>query len=309
MFEDGIWRTIGGRRVFIRKGQDLKTAMKESGKFNRKKKKYVDRNDREAIDRIADNYENIDDYEGLTEIEIDYIKNRRREMSRQEFIDSANRIHEKTKQRALEAEKTTDEDKRYNTKYSDNEDYLAEEAFKKAEKIDDKLDRAIEMQLADDLGKGDIDDDDIMFKVKNYIRRNYNGDATDKEIFEKLKARYKNRGMYKENHYAGEELYSDDPNRYGEKYREINTRMYLRNNPEYQSALREYDSGERAIASTFNKDYPGNKGEKEIAIKTMNKAIQRLNNAYNDLYNEYKRMHPNSNISLNEFRRMMEKMR
>lgn len=29
----GIWRTIGGRRVFIKDGQDLATAMKESGKF------------------------------------------------------------------------------------------------------------------------------------------------------------------------------------------------------------------------------------------------------------------------------------
>lgn len=29
----GVWRTIGGRRIFIKDGQDLKTAMKESGKF------------------------------------------------------------------------------------------------------------------------------------------------------------------------------------------------------------------------------------------------------------------------------------
>ena len=31
--EDGVWRTIGGRRVFIRHGQKLSEAMKESGKF------------------------------------------------------------------------------------------------------------------------------------------------------------------------------------------------------------------------------------------------------------------------------------
>lgn len=30
---EGVWRTIGGRRVFIRKGQGLSDAMKESGKF------------------------------------------------------------------------------------------------------------------------------------------------------------------------------------------------------------------------------------------------------------------------------------
>lgn len=40
----GVWRTIGGRRVFIKDGQDLATAMKESGKFNSKSvKKNIDK--------------------------------------------------------------------------------------------------------------------------------------------------------------------------------------------------------------------------------------------------------------------------
>lgn len=38
MDEKGVWRTVGGRRIFIRDGVDLETAMKESGKFNSKKK-------------------------------------------------------------------------------------------------------------------------------------------------------------------------------------------------------------------------------------------------------------------------------
>ena len=36
--KDGVWRTIGGRRVFIKNGQDLASAMKESGKFTPSKK-------------------------------------------------------------------------------------------------------------------------------------------------------------------------------------------------------------------------------------------------------------------------------
>ncbi len=32
----GVWRTVGGRRIFIKEGQDLATAMKESRKFNTK---------------------------------------------------------------------------------------------------------------------------------------------------------------------------------------------------------------------------------------------------------------------------------
>ena len=39
MAEDigGVWRTVGGRRIFIKDGQDLASAMKESGKFNSNK--------------------------------------------------------------------------------------------------------------------------------------------------------------------------------------------------------------------------------------------------------------------------------
>lgn len=36
---DGVWRTVGGRRIFIRTGQSLSDAMKKSGKFKSAKKK------------------------------------------------------------------------------------------------------------------------------------------------------------------------------------------------------------------------------------------------------------------------------
>ena len=32
----GVWRTVGGRRIFIKDGEDLATAMKNSGKFKEK---------------------------------------------------------------------------------------------------------------------------------------------------------------------------------------------------------------------------------------------------------------------------------
>lgn len=35
MEENGVWRTVGGRRIFIKDGQDLVSAMKESGKFSK----------------------------------------------------------------------------------------------------------------------------------------------------------------------------------------------------------------------------------------------------------------------------------
>lgn len=36
--EHGVWRTISGRRVFIKDGQSLTDAMRESGKFGDKSK-------------------------------------------------------------------------------------------------------------------------------------------------------------------------------------------------------------------------------------------------------------------------------
>ncbi len=32
--KQGVWRTVGGRRIFIADGEDLETAMRNSGKFN-----------------------------------------------------------------------------------------------------------------------------------------------------------------------------------------------------------------------------------------------------------------------------------
>lgn len=34
--EDGVWRTVGGRRIFIKEGQSLSDAMRNSGKFEKK---------------------------------------------------------------------------------------------------------------------------------------------------------------------------------------------------------------------------------------------------------------------------------
>ncbi len=59
MEENGVWRTVGGRRIFIKEGQDLASAMKESGKFNQdnkniqtKIKKELDNNVKEYCDKF-----------------------------------------------------------------------------------------------------------------------------------------------------------------------------------------------------------------------------------------------------------------
>jgi hypothetical protein len=70
--EDGVWRTIGGRRVFIKDGQSLSDAMKESGKFkgedDRKKlRKQFDEKGKSKYFRHANKEnENTDEIRGGT---------------------------------------------------------------------------------------------------------------------------------------------------------------------------------------------------------------------------------------------------
>ena len=50
---DGVWRTVGGRRIFIKNGQDLASAMKESGKFNKGKKTNIKIKQGDPIEEMA----------------------------------------------------------------------------------------------------------------------------------------------------------------------------------------------------------------------------------------------------------------
>ena len=52
MEENGVWRTVGGRRIFIKEGQDLASAMKESGKFPKSKKVLKTEQIRENIEKM-----------------------------------------------------------------------------------------------------------------------------------------------------------------------------------------------------------------------------------------------------------------
>lgn len=59
--ENGVWRTVGGRRIFIRNGQDLSSAMKESGKFNNSSNKTFER----KYDSVEDRYNKDEDFRDM----------------------------------------------------------------------------------------------------------------------------------------------------------------------------------------------------------------------------------------------------
>jgi len=67
--KQGVWRTVGGRRIFIVNGQDLPTAMKESGKF---KKKYI--GEKYTPENVNDYFQNIETYSQYEEFENDFFQ-------------------------------------------------------------------------------------------------------------------------------------------------------------------------------------------------------------------------------------------
>ena len=74
--EDGVWRTVGGRRIFIKEGQDLATAMKESGKFPNKKtkveeqtKKHIKKGQQEIEQKKEKKNSELTDEERRTKLE------------------------------------------------------------------------------------------------------------------------------------------------------------------------------------------------------------------------------------------------
>ena len=65
--EKGVWRTIGGRRVFIKTGQSLSDAMRKSGKFNnmeiknrKKGEKEAEQYMKEAVDELVNDMKQDD---------------------------------------------------------------------------------------------------------------------------------------------------------------------------------------------------------------------------------------------------------
>lgn len=65
MAEDigGVWRTVGGRRIFIKDGQDLESAMKESGKFDQEKQSLNKRNKTKRILYHQTKAESLEDFD------------------------------------------------------------------------------------------------------------------------------------------------------------------------------------------------------------------------------------------------------
>ena len=81
--KQGVWRTVGGRRIFIVDGEDLKTAMEKSGKFKDLKKENKEKNYKKIEKQLLEDYTKVD-----TE-DLEMYKNIFKEQGKEKF---ANRL-------------------------------------------------------------------------------------------------------------------------------------------------------------------------------------------------------------------------
>ena len=174
--QEGVWRTIGGRRVFIKKGQSLSDAMRESGKFNRysevkreqfqKTKADIERKEKrlEAIDKIDGPLENWrkanaqadksqERYEDLTKKHEEYkgdtsdLKGKhieKKNNSREEL----KKIRENSQkyETAIEEEKRLDEANKQSWENEEKANKKLSREYKKEEKIKDMVSKGMTEQ-------------------------------------------------------------------------------------------------------------------------------------------------------------------
>ena len=260
----GVWRTISGRRVFIKDGQDLATAMRESGKFNNlktkkgvKEIKYVGQDNKIHKMNSYEYPKNRDEYHGFLkreygtykeeEINVDAKKLRNdfyeyeKSAKMNETMDRRQAIIERLDK---ETEDLSDYD-RYNLAVSklENEDYSSaterqywageKERYEKSAKTKENEAEKYYSKLSNNEVYEDawkLRDETKDYNLKNEIdkrlnridRANRKGEGYANKPTDELREILKNN---KEFHYAGEELYSDDPNRFGDKMRKYNEKM------------------------------------------------------------------------------------
>lgn len=131
-YENGIWRTIGGRRVFIRKGQDLSSAMKESGKFKTKMNEKAVKGVRE--EDLKDQY--IESLNNVSKMEYNG------EITRDEYDEAIKNINKEYKNRKME-------DKFYTRKDGTKEYELYKRAKENPDSIDPMTENSTDWEALD----------------------------------------------------------------------------------------------------------------------------------------------------------------
>ena len=181
---EGIWRTIGGRRVFIKTGQSLSDAMKESGKFKTKMNEEAVKGAREEDlkEQYKDSLNNVSKMEYNGEITKEEYDKAVKDINKA-YIDKRNEYAGIKKEDKFYTKKdgTKEYDPykgtRFEKKYDSVEDALNDPNHPTRKYIDEKL-KVPRASGAKDFSEYGIriEDNDTKARFSDYLRDKYGTD-------------------------------------------------------------------------------------------------------------------------------------
>lgn len=317
----GVWRTVGGRRIFIKDGQDLSSAMKESGKFKTTTKANEDVETGKNTSE-KQNYSKMSDQELRDELE--HNRNMENEMNRRLSgrYELSDEKRDELERRAMHYESTKDEirDELRSRKgmgpveRDTEKDYQKYNKWLKSQGVDKQLTEAeynkMSLETEKTINKGL--ERSIEMEKDNLARRKKNGDSVEnisnktrnihdmeleKQRSDERLARLKNedfaRKLDKED--IGKWVDNSKSNKDG-SYSEIYQSQGSKGNPFKKGEWVRYD---------YDKN---GKRESVQSYKTLEEAkAGKTNNGSNDwirnAFNEYKKEHPNTKMTLEQFKK------
>lgn len=164
---DGVWRTVGGRRIFIKEGQDLASAMKASGKFNSSNNKKLKKQD-----KIFDDFKNSD---GSKE----YFEEALNKISEMEYNNEINPDEYKEYISKIQKEYADKKKSEKTNIKSDDKNLLSQ--------IEQETDSYAYKELLDEYNAGKLTSADLEDTLKNL--KKFNSDTDDLMTAEQLKGK------------------------------------------------------------------------------------------------------------------------
>ena len=326
----GVWRTVGGRRIFIKDGEDLATAMKNSGKFNNEKTKeekaeesvLIKQKRDEIAKKIAKGGLSEEEYKKLKE-EKDKLTEKKKQLDKDLTENDLKEARHRLEQKKYDDKKTkinkVEEDKIYNKLVKDNENNLNKELndiFGNIEREEDEY--GISSQYLDEISSKTMEKINNMHdndEISDYVYENYIDHYNEKIsniMSEKGYEPYEHKGkIYYSMIPKAKIAYDNIINELNKK--NINYKISKSWNPgELPSIYIEDDDGNQfRISNHFNsknqqfdayslkvnkiystKDYIN---YKETILKDLNNFLGE------SAYDKYISEHPNSKLTFNDF--------
>lgn len=234
--EDGVWRTVGGRRIFIRNGQDLSSAMRESGKFKSSLKKPKIDDERDTLQ-----YKEKNDYINKNK-QYEEMKKRVNEQYEKDIEDARMTGNDKLEESAKKAraEQLRDIDRMQKENRKEYDAYKGTKYERQYDSVEDRYNR----------------DKDFRDKLKD-IDKKYNDDKLmSKEEYESYASRLSDRDDYARTSYQD---YIDETKNVG-SIKQVNDSIrnydgYKKNDKDYYGSQfveganteNKYKTGDRVI--------------------------------------------------------------